>query len=73
MTSSTSLPPVMVQTGDVTGEFKDKYGTMFDLCSTNDYVTHECAIRQGFPSVDVELIIEGIAGTEVMIDTKCTL
>ena len=68
--NTTSLLPVMVQTGYVTGEFGDKHGAMFDLCSTDDYVTHDCAIRHGFPGVDVELIVEGIAGTEVKIDTK---
>ena len=64
------LPPVMVQTSYVSAKCGTRLGTMFDLCSTDDYITHKCARRNGFEGIDVVLIIEGIAGSEVKIETK---
>ena len=37
---------------------------MFDLCSTDHYITHKKAKRLGCTGVEVELIVEGIKGME---------
>ena len=68
--NGSTLPLVMVQTGYVSAECGPRLGAMYDLCSTDDYITHKCAKRNGFEGIDVELIIEGIAGSEVKIETK---
>ena len=68
--NSSTLPLVMVQTSYVSAECGARLGAMYDLCSTDDYITHKCARRNGFEGTDVELIIEGIAGSEVKIETK---
>ena len=69
MTSATNLPPVLLQTALLSGEGRAKHGVMFDLCSTDDYVTHELTKRLGFEGVHVKLIVEGIAGNKTSMST----
>ena len=42
------LLPVMVQAQFVNGVGNDRVGTLMDLCSTDDYVTHRYAERKNF-------------------------
>ena len=69
-----TLLPVMLQTGYVKGAHKKAlYGAMFDLCSTDDYVTHESAKKFKYPEIDVELVIEGIKAQEYIEKSKLYL
>ena len=64
MTSSTNLLPVMVQTAFVKSRKGVQLGAMFDLCSTDHYITHKKAKKLGCKGQEVELIVEGIKGVE---------
>ena len=71
MIGSSELPPVMVQTSFVSiGRGMKKLGAMWDLCSTDDYITHKVARRLGLQGTDVELVVEGIKGVEHVERTK---
>ena len=37
---------------------------MFDLCSTDHYITHKKAKKLGCKGQEVELVVEGIKGVE---------
>ena len=56
--------PVMVQTAYVKSSGGIWLGTMFDLCSTDHYITHKKAKRLGCKGIEVELVVEGIKGME---------
>ena len=62
MTSKTNLLPVMVQTAFVKTPKGVGLGAMFDLCSTDHYITHKKAKKLGCKGQEVELIVEGIKG-----------
>ena len=70
MIGNTNLLPVMVQTAYVKTPGGIRIGAMFDLCSTDNYITHKRAKRLGCEGVDVELIVEGIKGVEYTENTK---
>ena len=70
MTSKTNLLPVMVQTAYVKAQSGVRLDTMFDLASTDHYITHKKARKLGCRGVDVELIIEGIKGVEYSEQTR---
>ena len=62
--------PVMVQTAYLKAQNGARLGTMFDLASTDHYITHKKARKLGCEGVDVELIIEGIKGVEYTEQTR---
>ena len=64
MSGDSDLLPVMVQTAYVQTPGGFRLGAMFDLCSTDHYITHKKAKRLGCTGVEVELIVEGIKGME---------
>ena len=70
MMSNSNLLPVMVQTAYINSFGGVRLGAMFDLCSTDDYITHKMARRLGCKGVDVELVVEGIKGVEHTEQTK---
>merc|ERR1711888_206449 len=59
----------MVQTAYVNTPEGVRMGTMFDLCSTDNYITHKKARRLGCEGMEVELIVEGIKGVEYTENT----
>ena len=67
---SKCLSPVLVQAQFVDGVENSRIGTLLDLGSTDDYVTHRYAKRKQFPSEDVDLIVEGIGGKVSHYKTK---
>ena len=69
-TGSQSKLPVMLQAQFVTGVHNTKIGTLMDLCSTDDYVTHRYAKKRNFHGEDVELLVEGLGGKETFYKTK---
>ena len=68
--SDQNMLPVMVQAQFVTGGDMSKVGTLMDLCSTDDYVTHKYARKKHIPGEDVELVVEGMGGKETFYQTK---
>ena len=62
VTGSTDLLPVIVQTDYVRTPSGYRLGAMFDLCSTDNYITHKKARRLGCSGVEVELSVECIEG-----------
>ena len=62
--------PVMVQAQYVNGENSSKIGTLMDLCSTDDYVTHRYAELHHLPGEDVDLVVEGMGRQETFYHTK---
>ena len=64
------LLPVMVQAQYVVSPDGSKVGTLMDLCSTDDYVTHRYARKNNLCGHDVELIVEGMGGNESFVSTK---
>ena len=68
--SDNSMLPVMVQAQFVTGLHGSKIGTLMDLCSTDDYVTHRYANKHNIPGEDVQLMVEGMGGKSTYYETK---
>jgi hypothetical protein len=62
--------PVMVQAQFVTAPDNSSIGSLMDLCSTDDYVTHKYAKKKNLPGEDVELVVEGMGGKETYYKTK---
>ena len=54
----------MVQTSYIKSAKEVWMGAMFDLCSTDHYITHKKERKLGYRGVEVELILEGIKGVE---------
>ena len=70
VTVTQPMLPVMVQAQFVTGENNSKIGTLMDLCSTDDYVTHRYAELHHIPGEDVDLVVEGMGRQETFYHTK---
>ena len=60
--SDNAMLPVMLQAQFVPGLNGSKIGTLMDLASTDDYVTHRYAKKQNIPGEDVQLMVEGMGG-----------
>ena len=45
-------------------------GTLWDLCSTDDYITFKKADELGLAGREVVLTIEGVGGVETTMNTK---
>ena len=69
-TSIESLSPVLVQSLFVDAPDGSKIGSLLDLCSTDDYVTHKYARRMHLDGEEVELLIEGMGGKQTHCSTK---
>ena len=69
-TSVESMSPVLVQSLYVSAPDGSKIGSLLDLCSTDDYVTHRYAQKMHLVGEDVELLIEGMGGKETYCSTK---
>ena len=70
MTASSDMLPVLLQASYVESKGNVKLGTLWDLCSTDDYITFKKAEELGLAGEDVTLTIEGVGGVETTIDTK---
>ena len=69
-TSRNSMSPVLVQAQYVAAQDGSKIGTLLDLCSTDDYVTHKYAKMMHLEGKNVDLLIEGMGGKESRLMTK---
>ena len=70
MTARADMLPVLLQASYVVSPGGVKLGTLWDLCSTDDYITFKKADEMGLDGRDVVLTIEGVGGVETTIDTK---
>ena len=70
MTASSEMLPVLLQASYVKSHGDAKLGTLWDLCSTDDYITFKKAEELGLEGEGVVLTIEGVGGVETTIDTK---
>ena len=68
--NTNTMLPVMVQAQFVTGCDKSEIGTLMDLCSTDDYVTHRYAKKNHLSGEHVELVVEGMGGKNTYYETK---
>ena len=64
-----SKPPVLLQAQFVYGPGGNKIGTLLDLCSTDDYVTHNYAKKHQLHGHQVELLVGGIGDKTTNIST----
>ena len=65
--------PVLLQTQYISAPDNSSVGTLLDLASTDDYVTHSYAKKKGLSGKDIDLIIEGMGGKESSYRTKLYL
>ena len=68
--AATPLPPVLLQTNIISSANGVKLGAMWDLCSTDDYITFSKAEELGLQGKDVVLTVEGIGSIEETTHTK---
>ena len=69
MNASTEMLPVLLQASYVSSQGGVKLGTLWDLCSTDDYITFKKADELDLEGRDVVLTIEGVGGVETTIRT----
>ena len=65
-----SLPPVLLQASFVESHQNVKLGTLWDLCSTDGYITFAKAEELQLEGRDVNLTIGGVRGQETSIKSK---
>ena len=67
MTARTDMLPVLLQASYVSSNGGAKLGTLWDLCSTDDYITFKKAEELALEGREVVLTIEGVGGVETTI------
>lgn len=55
---------------EVTANAGQKIGTLIDLASDTNYITHKAAGELNLRSEDVTLIVHGVGGMKVTVETK---
>ena len=70
LSSSTDMLPVLLQASYVMSQGDVKLGALWDLCSTDDYITFKKAEELALEGNEVVLTIEGVGGVETTINTK---
>ena len=62
--------PVILMLLDVTANDGRKVGTLIDLASDTNYITHKAASGLNLRSEDVTLVVYGVGGMKVSVATK---
>ena len=70
MTASSEMLPVLLQASYVISQRGVRLGTLWDLCSTDDYITFKKADELALEGREVVLTIEGVGGVETTMKTK---
>ena len=70
MTAITEMLSILLQASYVSSNGGVKLGTLWDLCSTDDYITFKKAEELALEGREVVLTIEGVGGVETTIETK---
>lgn len=64
--------PVIMMLPEVTANACQKIGTLIDLASDINYITHEVADRLNLRSEDIMLVVHGVGGMKVFIKQSAT-
>lgn len=62
--------PVILMLLDVTANDGQRIGTLIDLASDTNYITHKAASKLNLRSEDVTLVVYGVGGMKVSVATK---
>ncbi|KAK7933354.1 hypothetical protein WMY93_004250 [Mugilogobius chulae] len=62
--------PVIMMILKVTANAGQQIGTLIDLASDTNYITHEAADELHLRSEDVTLVVHGVGGMQVKVETK---
>lgn len=62
--------PVILMLLDVTANDGQRIGTLIDLASDTNYITHRAASKLNLRSEDVTLVVYGVGGMKVSVATK---
>lgn len=62
--------PVIMMLMQVTANAGQKIGTLIDLASDTNYITHKAAERLGLRSEKITLVVHGVGGMTMKVNTK---
>ncbi|XP_070408825.1 uncharacterized protein [Nothobranchius furzeri] len=62
--------PVILMLLDVTANDGQRIGTLIDLASDTNYITHKAASKLNLRGEDVTLVVHGVGGMKVSVATK---
>nr|AAD26627.1 unknown [Takifugu rubripes] len=62
--------PVIMMLLEVTANAGQRLGTLIDLASDTNYITHSAASRLNLRSEEITLVVHGVGGMEVCVETK---
>lgn len=62
--------PVILMLMEVTANAGQKIGTLIDLASDTNYITHKAADRLGLRSEKITLVLYGVSGMSMTVSTK---
>lgn len=62
--------PVILMILEVTANAGQRIGTLIDLASDTNYITHEAADELNLKSEHVTLVVHGVGGMQVKMETK---
>lgn len=62
--------PVIMMLMLVTANAGQKIGTLIDLASDTNYITHKAAERLGLRSEEITLVVHGVGGMTMKVNTK---
>ncbi len=62
--------PVIMMLLEVAANAGQKIGTLIDLASDTNYITHEAADRLNLRNEDITLVVHGVGGMKVLVKTK---
>lgn len=62
--------PVIMMLLEVTANAGQKVGTLIDLASDTNYITHEAAGRLNLRSEVITLVVHGVGGMKVFVETR---
>lgn len=70
MDSNTRELPVILMLLEVTTNAGQKIGTLVDLASDTNYITHRAARRLNLRSEKITLVVQGVRGMVIKVKTK---
>lgn len=62
--------PVIMMLMQVTANAGQQIGTLIDLASDTNYITHKAAERLGLSSEEINLVVHGVGGMTMKVNTK---
>lgn len=62
--------PVLMMLLEVTANAGQKVGTLIDLASDTNYITHKAASRFNLRSEEITLIVHGVGGMKVRVGSR---